>query len=1271
MNIFSNSKSIKKVLKSVVALSMFLFLSNNVFAQPQNDDPCGAIFLNLSNVCTMQVFANDGATGSPGVADPACSNYENDDIWFQVLVPPGGSLIIKTEEGQITDASMAVYTGDCNNLVEIACDDDSGDGLMPELFVSGLTQNSIVFIRVWTWGGLDVGTFGICAMIPPPPPSNDECAGAINIPVNVDLNCGNTVSGTTMSATLSSSVPAPTCGSAGINDDVWFSFVATGANHHVSLLNVTGFTDMALAVYSGTCGAVTQLICSDPNSLSLGGLTPGDTYFVRVWTWSSSAGISASFDICVGTPPPPPANDECSGAISLPVNPDMTCTNVVAGSTTSALTSTSAPAPSCGAAGINDDVWFSFVATSAQHNVTLSNVTGSVTDMAMALYSGACGTLSEIMCSDPNSMTTGGLTPGNTYYVRVWTWSSTVGSSANFDICVGTPPPPPANDECSGAINVPVNPDTNCGVVVRGSTQSTTQSTGVPLPACANAGLNDDVWFSFVATATQHLVSLTNFGAGTSDMVMAMYQGTSCGALTPMNCSDPETMIVGGLNIGETYYIRVWTWSSTSSTFGEFDICIGTLPPPQQFDEPCGALLLTVNENGECNFETFSNISASGSNGVPAPGCAGYQGGDVWFKLVVPCTGTVNINTTTGTVTDGGMAIYTGTCDNLTLLECDDDDSPNGFMPMINAVGLTPGDTLYIRFWEYGNDNQGTFGICASIPAAAPPAASCQTAMPFCTSSTPTTVPNITNQPSLGGSGVYGCLLTIPNPTYYYLQIQNTGDITIEISQTSTTGNGLDVDFIVWGPFTSLDGACTGLSAANIIDCSYLTNSVEYADIANAQAGEFYLFLVTNYSNQPGTITYQQTGGGGISNCAINCIVEPTNSGPVCIGGTLNLNANTIPSATYAWSGPNCFTSTEQNPTSVPIPTTPGVYTYTVIATGLDGARCSDTTRVTVLAAPQLGVDSTVTICANSTLELQNIYASTTGLATTWYYNDQPITNTNISTPGIYEVIATNDGGCSDTAVVTVIINDLSISSGYAQTGCAQAAVITAIAQGGVPPYTFTISTDVSASNSDGIFNVTTPGQHIITVTDNSGCTASYTTDVVLLPPLTVNAGVDVEIFSAETVQLNAQTNQNINSVLWTPSTGLSSTTIINPTASPEVTTTYTVEVSTIDGCTATDDVTITVVPLCINLRNAFTPNGDGINDMFMVYNSRGCLSKVRLQVFNRYGNKVFESKDYFNDWDGTYKGKHLPDGTYYAVVDYTMSNGRVITRKTDVTILR
>ena len=205
-------------------------------------------------------------------------------------------------------------------------------------------------------------------------------------------------------------------------------------------------------------------------------------------------------------------------------------------------------------------------------------------------------------------------------------------------------------------------------------------------------------------------------------------------------------------------------------------------------------------------------------------------------------------------------------------------------------------------------------------------------------------------------------MFTIPNPTYYYLQIQNSGSISINISQTSTTGNPLDVDFIVWGPFNSLNASCTGLSAANIVDCSYSIAAVEVADIPAATAGQFYLFLVTNFSDQPGTITYQQTGGTGSSNCNIVCTLSAANNGPVCSGGSFNLTATAVTNATYLWSGPNCFSSTQQNPTLVTAPITPGQYVYTVTATGLNGIACTDTTIVTVLPRPSLAADTSIKI---------------------------------------------------------------------------------------------------------------------------------------------------------------------------------------------------------------------------------------------------------------------------------------------------------------------
>jgi len=80
---------------------------------------------------------------------------------------------------------------------------------------------------------------------------------------------------------------------------------------------------------------------------------------------------------------------------------------------------------------------------------------------------------------------------------------------------------------------------------------------------------------------------------------------------------------------------------------------------------------------------------------------------------VVPASGHLILDSQQGVITDGGMAIYSGTCGSLTLIECDDDDSANGLMPFINRTGLTPGSTIYVRFWEFGNDNNGTFSICA------------------------------------------------------------------------------------------------------------------------------------------------------------------------------------------------------------------------------------------------------------------------------------------------------------------------------------------------------------------------------------------------------------------------------------------------------------------------------------------------------------------------------------------------------------------------------
>src|SRR5688500_4683724 len=86
-------------------------------------------------------------------------------------------------------------------------------------------------------------------------------------------------------------------------------------------------------------------------------------------------------------------------------------------------------------------------------------------------------------------------------------------------------------------------------------------------------------------------------------------------------------------------------------------------------DDPCSATTLTV--GASCNYSQFSNVAATGSS-VPVSGCGNYVSGDVWFSVLVPSSGSLQLNANAGTMTDGAMAVYTGTCNALNLHSCDD-----------------------------------------------------------------------------------------------------------------------------------------------------------------------------------------------------------------------------------------------------------------------------------------------------------------------------------------------------------------------------------------------------------------------------------------------------------------------------------------------------------------------------------------------------------------------------------------------------------------------
>jgi gliding motility-associated-like protein len=205
----------------------------------------------------------------------------------------------------------------------------------------------------------------------------------------------------------------------------------------------------------------------------------------------------------------------------------------------------------------------------------------------------------------------------------------------------------------------------------------------------------------------------------------------------------------------------------------------------------------------------------------------------------------------------------------------------------------------------------------------------------------------------------------------------------------------------------------------------------------------------------------------------------------------------------------------------------------------------------------------------------------------------------------------------------------------------------------------------IAQVNNSGLVTGVSPGTANIIYTVGG----SFASKEVIVSPLpVVNAGPDATILSGDRYVMQA--SGSAGSYLWTPSAGLSNATIINPIATPTTSTNYRLRITSTLGCTATDEMNLTVVPYCLKPMNAFSPNGDGINDRWVVTNGP-CTTRSRVKVFNRYGALVYIDNDYKNNWDGSFNGSPLPDGTYYYTVTFLLINGNLETRSGNVTVIR
>lgn len=486
---------------------------------------------------------------------------------------------------------------------------------------------------------------------------------------------------------------------------------------------------------------------------------------------------------------------------------------------------------------------------------------------------------------------------------------------------------------------------------------------------------------------------------------------------------------------------------------------------------------------------------------------------------------------------------------------------------------------------------------------------------------------------------------------------------------TQLTVTSSQVDLVCFG---AGNGSATVTPAGGTGAYSYTwTPNVGNTSTVTSLAAGAYSVVVTDASGCTATAAYTITEPTQftLSETHTNLTCFGSNNGSVRVtagGGT--------PGYTYQW---NPSVSTVDSAINI------AAGTYTITAT--DASACTVTVSATVTEPARIIVTPTSTNVTCFGLNDGTINVSATGGTLPYTYaitsdgvNYQTSANGayNGLSPATYTVLVTDLNQCADSTTVnitepialnaTVAVTDVSCN-GYTD------GIVTVNATGGNPGYTFNISG--GGQNNTGLFSGLGAGSYSVTVTDLNGCTTTQSASLIEPDSVTLTVTPNpVEVRLGETVQLQTSTTQTgVVNYQWEPAYGLSCYDCASPAFSGNYSAVYTVNMSNQSGCTGTTTVTINVIPeYDIFIPNVFTPNGDGANDFWQIFGNLKGVKQLQVQVFNRWGEKVFDTTDINFEWDGTYKGKDAPIGVYTYVASFVwMNNHSDSNYKGTVTLMR
>ncbi len=761
-------------------------------------------------------------------------------------------------------------------------------------------------------------------------------------------------------------------------------------------------------------------------------------------------------------------------------------------------------------------------------------------------------------------------------------------------------------------------------------------------------------------TMTFAVNNVTCFGFCNADITATPAGGTAPYTYQWLNTTGLETIdFVDSLCPGE-YYLLV---TDANGCRGQ-DTAIVTEPTLLVFDA-------TVVNNVSCGGLCDGTASATPSGGTPGYSYLWSPSGQTTATAINLCAGTYTVTVTDANGCDTTQTIVITEPPILTLYPTTTNASCGGVCDGTATAHVGGGTLPYQYAWSDGQTDSTAVGLCAgNYSVLITDGNGCTISVNVIILEPPILTSSITDFSEILCAGSCDAYATVDVnggvPPYSYLwnngQTDSTaidlciGTYSVVITDAigcNTTATVIISDqnalataiplFNNVSCFGLCDGTATAIATGGVAPYSFVWSDGQSAAMATNLCPGTYTVTVTDAANCVSTSTIDITEPELLTASATGVNAS---CGGNCDGTATVTPAGGTPVYSYLWVPGGQTTATATGLCA-------GSYTVTVT----DANGCDTTATIVITEPPIIVASASVTAptCTNTNNGAVDLSVSG-GVPGYTYLWSNGATTEDLSNllPGVYTVTVTDNIGCSKTLIVTVVEQIvIDANAGPDITICIGEQV--QLQATGGSGYLWTPASGLNYNNIDNpVATITTTTTYIVQVT-NFSCVDYDTITIIVNPLPVIDAGAGAEILSGTTVQLQAGGAGTNGTYTWSPIDGLDNWAIANPIASPTETTIYYVTGTDENGCSATDSLTIEVSPGIV-FPDGITPNDDGKNDTWIIDFINNFPEAV-VMVYNRWGQELFYSKGYGTPWDGRYKGKDLPVGTYYYVID--LHNGK------------